>query len=86
MEEIKDHFQEYMYIYIPIILSLTGLLMTILLFMICCIKQFRSRQITTPLETTRRRRNLRQEPTANRTLIPLRTIPFRPGWEIQDIT
>jgi hypothetical protein len=88
MMEIKDHFQEYMYVYIPVILSIIGLLLTTLLVMICCFQQTRTRLNTPKLPKRVRFRNER----ANiETTQPTRRIeigftsPFRPGWEIQDV-
>jgi hypothetical protein len=85
MIEIKDHFQEYMYIYIPVILSTIGLLLTILLFLICCFKQASERLPRIPKRKVRiKTQGIKQENTNNRLQMRL-NYPFRPGWEIQEI-
>jgi hypothetical protein len=85
MIEIKDHFQEYNYIYIPIILSLTGLIMAIMLLLACCLQYVRLTR-----KRTRRKRTRRNKPqiTPRQTeTIQMRTLqlPFRAGWEIQEV-
>jgi hypothetical protein len=85
MIEIKNHFQEYMYIYIPIILSLTGLIFTTLVFLLCCFQQIKTAVVPQKPRIPRRQTN----PTTNRRRsqrLELRLLPsYRPAWEIQDV-
>jgi hypothetical protein len=87
MIEIKDHFQEYMYVYIPIILSITGLLFTVLLFLLCCIYQYRNR--TTKHTKFRPEVPIRRRPKVtfaeDNDHISMKQLTYRPAWEIQEV-
>ena len=83
MIEIKDHFQEYNYIYIPIILSITGLLMTIMMLIACCFQQYKRTRKTTRKRSNRTKPQIM--PRNPETTLQLKQLPFRPGWEIQEV-
>ena len=93
MIEIKDHFQEYMYVYIPVTLALIGLILTTLIFLLCSFQQFKA--IINPRKPEIPARQNRRTENQNRTIanrhnsqrLELRLLPstYRPAWEVQDV-
>ena len=89
MNEIKNHFQEHMHIYIPVVLSTSGLLLTMTIFLICCFRQIRNQ--TQPIRPARRTRNRQTESIETLATAPPQNIvlkylsPKRAGWEISEV-